>query len=353
MKRPLWRLRIPLFFGIVAVLSCVVVVASEDGYSYSNRRLTIDSDSSDPYADASIVFARPHKTHGVGATDHARITSILSTTKEMMNTARELFKDPGTQVEANEMLAMATAMFGEVKDFMRGKHEQAQAATDEERLLRAKYASHNIQEAKEDEERAIDITRSIYETVSVVGMHRILLDPCRLIREFLSQSHYFFVTLFQFISFPECVEQFLSVCMGIINNDLTSLGLSTIEMVVHEKRNSDQEGYNKVVIVTDKQAEKVMGSKSDGIVSYPFQWVEPQTGPRTLGVDGKWACQNLSPEECCALITQSTPTPDINGNYLECHIFVPFGGKGNKKRNDRVFIKLSPDGRVHEAPIIQ
>lgn len=165
MRRPLWRLHIPLFFGIVAVLCCVVV-AAEDDY-YSNRRLTIDSDSSDPYADASIVFARPHKTHGVGATDHARITSILSTTKEMMNTSRELFKDPGTQREANEMLAMATAMFGEVKDFMRGKHEQAQAATDEERLLRAKYASHNVQEAKEDEERAIDITRSIYETVSV------------------------------------------------------------------------------------------------------------------------------------------------------------------------------------------
>lgn len=199
MRRPLWRLHIPLFFGIVvAVLCCVVVVASsEDGYSIPNRRLTIDSDSSDPYADASIVFARPHKTHGVGATDHARITSILSTTKEMMNTARELFKDPGTQVEANEMLAMATAMFGEVKDFMRGKHEQeAQAATDEERLLRAKYASHNIQEAKEDEERAIDITRSIYETVSVVGMHRIL-DPCRPIREFLSQfHHYLFVCTF-------------------------------------------------------------------------------------------------------------------------------------------------------------
>jgi len=187
MRRPLWRLHIPLFFGIVAVLCCVVVAAKDD--YYSNRRLTIDSDSSDLYADASIVFARPHKTHGVGATDHARITSILSTTKEMMNTSRELFKDPGTQREANEMLAMATAMFGEVKDFMRGKHEQAQAATDEERLLRAKYASHNVQEAKEDEERAIDITRSIYETVSVVGTYA--LSSFRPIREFLSQFHYF------------------------------------------------------------------------------------------------------------------------------------------------------------------
>ena len=77
--------------------------------------------------------------------------------------------------------------------------------------------------------------------------------------------------------------------MELINNDLTSLGLSTIEMVVHEKRNSDQEGYNKVVIVTDKQAEKVMGSKNDGIVSYPFQWVEDtRTKMANMGSRSIW-----------------------------------------------------------------
>jgi hypothetical protein len=123
-------------------------------------------------------------------------------------------------------------------------------------------------------------------------------------------------------------------------------------MIVHEKRNTDQNGYNKVVIVTDKQAENVVGTNGDGYVSYPFPWNEV-TGPRTLGVDGKWNCLNLSPEDCCSMITESSPYPDEKGNFLQCHIFVPFGGKGNRKRNDRVFIKLSPDGRVHEAPIIQ
>ena len=47
------------------------------------------------------------------------------------------------------------------------------------------------------------------------------------------------------------------------------------------------------------------------------------------------------------------PNIDKKGNYVECHIFVPFGGIGNPKRNDRVFVVVSPDGRVHEAPIIQ
>jgi len=34
-------------------------------------------------------------------------------------------------------------------------------------------------------------------------------------------------------------------------------------------------------------------------------------------------------------------------------MFVPYGGIGNPRRSDRVFITLSPDGRVHEPPIIQ
>lgn len=149
---------------IVTVVS--VVAAAEDHLLHHSRRLEIDSDTSDPFAEA-IVFARPHEGPGVGATDHARITSILTATKEMMTTARVLFKDPGTQNEANEMLAMATAMFGEVKEFMRERVDKVQAAAEEkDRLLRAKYVNHDVQKAREDEERALDITRSIYETVS-------------------------------------------------------------------------------------------------------------------------------------------------------------------------------------------
>ena len=124
------------------------------------------------------------------------------------------------------------------------------------------------------------------------------------------------------------------------------------EIVIHEKRSIAQEGYNKVVIVTNLQADMVKGRNNDGIVSYPFMWDDAETGLKSLGVDGKWDCSTLTPEECCSMIKLSVPHADAKGNHIQCHIFVPFGGIGNKKRTDRVFVNLSQDGRVQEAPIV-
>jgi hypothetical protein len=124
------------------------------------------------------------------------------------------------------------------------------------------------------------------------------------------------------------------------------------EVVIREKRSPDQPGYNKVVIVTDLTASNVLGRNNDGKVSYPFMWDDAKTGLRTLGVDGKWDCMSLTPEECCTKIQESVPDPDTKGNYIQCHIFVPFGGIGNKKRSDRVFVNLSQDGRVQESPFV-
>jgi hypothetical protein len=178
---------------------------------------------------------------------------------------------------------------------------------------------------------------------------------------------------------------FLQDCLSLINNQVAALGLATLEIVVHEKRTYDQQGYNKVVIITNELADRVKGRAGDGIVTYPFLWNDAVIGLRSLGVDGKWSCVDSTPEDCCQQIKQSmysihfsnvciflsipvmhlidifplplalagAPTIDKKGNYIECHIFVPFGGVGNPKRNDRVFINVSPDGRVHEPPIIQ
>lgn len=153
------------------------------------------------------------------------------------------------------------------------------------------------------------------------------------------------------ISFPECRELFLEDCLQLISSELAALEMSC-EVVIREKRSPDQPGYNKVVIVTDLTASAVAGRNNDGIVTYPFLWDDPQTGARTLGVDGKWDCLGSTPEECCEKIQKSVPNPDTKGNYLECHVFVPFGGIGNKKRSDRVFVNLSPDGRVQESPFV-
>merc|ERR1712127_131417 len=144
-----------------------------------------------------------------------------------------------------------------------------------------------------------------------------------------------------------------SDCLSIINEALESLGLSAIEVIVREKRNIDQEGYNKVVIITNELADRVRGRSGDGIVEYPFMWNDAKVGFMNLGVDGKWNCINKTPENCCAHIKDGAPNPDINGKKIECHIFVPYGGVGNPRRNDRIIVKLSPDGRVQEAPMIQ
>lgn len=97
------------------------------------------------------------------------------------------------------------------------------------------------------------------------------------------------------------------------------------EVIIHEKRSPNQDGYNKVVIVTDLTAQNVVGRDNDGIVSYPFTWDDPTHGPIQLGVDGKWDCLTMSPEECCSHIQKSAPDPDTKGNLLQCHFFVPFG----------------------------
>jgi len=152
------------------------------------------------------------------------------------------------------------------------------------------------------------------------------------------------------ITFPECVEKFLEDCLVILNQELVALQLDA-EIVTHEKRNIDQEGYNKVVIVTDLTGERVVG-RGEGYAWYPFFWNDVLQGPHMIGVDGKFDCNGKTPEECCQYIKDTTPNPDTKGNYIDCHIFVPYGGVGNPKRTDRVLVNLSPDGRVQEAPYV-
>ncbi|KAL7528147.1 hypothetical protein ACHAWF_007769 [Thalassiosira exigua] len=154
------------------------------------------------------------------------------------------------------------------------------------------------------------------------------------------------------ITFPECGEHLLDECLQIISQQLAELQIDATT-VVREKRNEDQEGYYKVVIVTDLTATLVKGKHGDGMVDYPFLWDDAVEGfAKTLNANGQWDCHNKSPEECCSIVLASCPNPDTKGNTLQCHIFVPFGGVGNRKRDDRVFVNLSPDGRVHEAPVL-
>lgn len=154
------------------------------------------------------------------------------------------------------------------------------------------------------------------------------------------------------ISFPECREKFLEECIDILHAQLLELDIEA-QLITLYKRKEDDAEYNKVVIVTDLTAATVKGRTNDGMVQYPFSWKISDIDHRTLGVEGKWNCLGESPEDCCAAIKTSAPDPDMNGNYIACHIFVPIGGAGNPKKGDRIFINKSLDGRVQETPILQ
>ena len=97
----------------------------------------------------------------------------------------------------------------------------------------------------------------------------------------------------------------LQDCLDTINGQVSSLGLATLEIIVHEKRNLNQPGYNKVVIITNDLADRVKGKAGDGIVDYPFLWDDLQSGLKSLGVDGKWNCVDITPEACCEDIKES------------------------------------------------
>lgn len=153
----------------------------------------------------------------------------------------------------------------------------------------------------------------------------------------------------QTITFPECRERLLDDCLAIIEEDLASLG-KVAELEIHNKRIAEVEGYYKVVIITDLTATNVKGRNHDGIVSYPFAWKDSIEGERTIGVNGSWDCHAESPQQCCDHILSTVPNPDTHGNFLQCDFSVPYGGYGNPKRDDRVIINLSPDGRVQEDP---
>jgi len=287
------------------------IVTAQNGDVSAPHRLDVMIGNSDEYAETVVSLQAPKKSLGFNYHDHAKITSILSTTKEMINTAKALIDDERTLKEGTEMMEEANSMFKEVTDHIANRKLEG--------MVRRKYSEHDIEQVEEDEGRSLDVARSIWEVM---------------------------------ISFPECIEMLLQDCLNTINSQVSSLSLAALEVVVHEKRNLNQPGYNKVVIITNELADRVKGRAQDGIVTYPFLWDEI-SGLKSLGVDGKWNCVDITPEECCQDIKDSAPTIDKRGNYVECHIFVPFGGVGKPKRNDRVFVVVSPDGRVHEAPIIQ
>lgn len=86
------------------------------------------------------------------------------------------------------------------------------------------------------------------------------------------------------------------------------------------QRQITDEQYYKVVLVTDREKTKVVGSEGFGEVTYPFPW---RYQGKQMSV-GPWDCQPagevLSVKECCDKIVKSVPCPDDLGNCMSCHV---------------------------------
>jgi len=148
---------IAMYAAFLAALHPLVVESAP-------RRLEVDVLHADEYAKSVVTIQEPEYPLGIGAQEHAKIASVLDTTKEMMDTANALVRDKRTLKEGRKMMEEATTMFQEVKDHLRRRNQERESNRD---LLRARYLNHDLQEAAEDGERGMDVSRRIYETVRV------------------------------------------------------------------------------------------------------------------------------------------------------------------------------------------
>jgi len=295
---------------------------------YTPRRLELEVVHSDDLAESVMTLEAPRTTYGIGEVDHARIVLMLNKTMEIVRKSRVLAKTTMNQEEGRRLMDIAEKMFKEVKEHIRKINDDLRRHAEQRGLLRRSIDKNNKGESEkreeEDHDRAMDISHRVMEIETMV-------------------------------SFPQCVQHYINHCIAMINRELRRLGLSTVDMVVHEKRSElpDQEGYNKVVIITNELADRVVGRDGDGKVTYPYLWNDKVFGNIMLGDDGngEWDCRDKSPNQCCTQVTDSVPNPDKRNNTIACHIFVPLGGI-RERRDDRVIINLSGDGRVHETPVL-
>lgn len=150
------------------IVIAAVVQASSQLYDESPRRLQIATLNSDEHAESFLNYVPPKQTL---ATDtHAKLATALSTTTEMVNTAKMLLQNEQTVDEGRVMMNKANYMFREVMDHAMAEHEKNEVGLDLEAkrdLLRKKYSDHDIHRVTEESDALeAETARMIYETVS-------------------------------------------------------------------------------------------------------------------------------------------------------------------------------------------
>ena len=150
-----------------------------------------------------------------------------------------------------------------------------------------------------------------------------------------------------------------SECLTMIKKYLRENGLKdTISIEKVTKRKPTDEGWNKVVVVTNE-----LGDTVPAAPSYPFQWNGRDIGPWT-------ACEGQTPDYCCSQVIRQDVQDTYNGKEIECDFFTPAVELANYdsilpagrtdaepvnyvEATNTIFVIESPDGRTHELPVQQ
>jgi hypothetical protein len=152
-----------LLFATILAAVMAQTVTAKLGEQREPRLLDVMIGNSDEFAESKVTLRALERPVGINSQDHAKITSILSTTKELISTANSLINNEETFQAGSEMMEEANALFREATGHIA---RRMLLVGDESHMVRKKYSEHDIEQAKNDEERALDVTRSIYEVVS-------------------------------------------------------------------------------------------------------------------------------------------------------------------------------------------
>lgn len=165
-----------------AIPAAATTPSFETTQSARQLQLEIAVGNSDQYAESVLTIKQSPKAGiGIGANLHNQVGQLLSMTTEMVQTAKILAQNERTLSEGKNLMVKARGLFSQAVNFIQQQeptntNTKEQELHDERDLLRKNTVvdnTHYIETAVVDEgddERALRVTRQLYETVRIFNV---------------------------------------------------------------------------------------------------------------------------------------------------------------------------------------
>ena len=164
-----------------AIPAAATTPSFETTQSARQLQLEIAVGNSDQYAESVLTIKQSPKAGiGIGANLHNQVGQLLSMTTEMVQTAKILAQNERTLSEGKNLMVKARGLFSQAVNFIQQQeptntNTKEQELNDERDLLRKNTVdnTHYIETAVDDEgddERALRVTRQLYETVRIFNV---------------------------------------------------------------------------------------------------------------------------------------------------------------------------------------